>query len=106
MRLSKPTLATNHSIVLMSGCHDNWFLRPAAAVGEEMGARRGRTDTVLDRESPVPLYYQPAPNMDTAIRSGRLPTGSHLDNEVQLALQLRVGQPTARRTIATLANRR
>src|SRR2546421_10005174 len=105
MRLSKPTLATNHSIVLRSGCHDNWFLRPAAAVGEEMGARRGRADTVLDRESPVPLYYQLAQNMETAIRSGRLSSGSHLENEIELARQLRVRRPTVRRAIAVLANR-
>src|ERR1700731_2446371 len=41
--------APNLTIVLRSGCHDNWFLRPAAAGGEEMGARRGLTDAVLDR---------------------------------------------------------
>src|SRR6184192_2630852 len=105
MRLSKPTLATNPSIVLMSGCHDNRFLRPTAAVGKEMGARRGRTDAVLDRESPVPLYYQLAQNMETAIRQGRLSAGSHLDNEIELARQLRVSRPTVRRAIALLANR-
>src|SRR2546430_12741303 len=105
MRLSKPTLATNPSIVLMSGCHDNRFLRPTAAVGEEMGARRGRTDAVLDRESPVALYYQLAQNMETAIRQGRLSSGSHLENEIELARQLRVSRPTVRRAIALLANR-
>src|SRR6266446_3996508 len=41
MRLSKPTLATNHSIVLRSGCHDNWFLRPTAAVSEGNGGPEG-----------------------------------------------------------------
>src|SRR5260370_26215775 len=70
-----------------------------------MGARRGRTDTVLDRESPVPLYYQLAQNMETAIRSGRLSSGSHLENEFELARQLRVSRPTVRRAIALLANR-
>jgi len=70
-----------------------------------MGARRGRTDTVLDRESPVPLYYQLAQNMETAIRSGRLSSGSHLENEIELARQLRVSRPTVRRAIALLANR-
>ena len=70
----------------------------------EMGARRGRTDTVLDRESPVPLYYQLAQNMETAIRSGRLSSGSHLENEIELARQLRVSRPTVRRAIALLAN--
>src|SRR5258708_6353763 len=70
-----------------------------------MGARRGRTDAVLDRESPVPLYYQLAQNMETAIRQGRLSSGSHLENEIELARQLRVSRPTVRRAIALLANR-
>src|SRR3989454_7533509 len=70
-----------------------------------MGARRGLTDAVLDRASPVPLYYQLAQNMETAIRQGRLSSGSHLDNEIELARQLRVSRPTVRRAIAVLANR-
>jgi GntR family transcriptional regulator len=70
-----------------------------------MGARRGLTDAVLDRASPVPLYYQLAQNMETAIRSGRLTSGSHLDNELELARRLRVSRPTIRRAIAVLANR-
>src|SRR3989441_8159141 len=70
-----------------------------------MGARRGRTDAVLDRESPVPLYYQLAQNMETAIRSGTMSSGSHLENEIELARQLRVSRPTVRRAIALLANR-
>src|SRR6202049_2326065 len=70
-----------------------------------MGARRGRTDTVLDRESPVPLYYQLAQNMETAIRSGQLSSGSHLENEIELARQLGVSRPTVRRAIGLLANR-
>ena len=70
-----------------------------------MGARRGLTDAVLDRASPVPLYFQLAQNMETAIRSGRLSSGSHLDNEIELARQLRVSRPTVRRAIAVLANR-
>ena len=57
----------------------------------------------LDRASPVPLYYQLAQNMETAIRSGRLSSGSHLDNEIELARQLRVSRPTVRRAIALLA---
>jgi GntR family transcriptional regulator len=70
-----------------------------------MGAGRGPTDAVLDRASPVPLYYQLAQNLETAIRSGRLSSGSHLDNELELARQLRVSRPTVRRAIAVLANR-
>src|SRR6202022_206431 len=70
-----------------------------------MGARRGQTDTVLDRASPVPLYFQLAQNMETAIRSGRLSSGSHLDNELELARQLGVSRPTVRRAIGLLANK-
>jgi DNA-binding GntR family transcriptional regulator len=53
----------------------------------------------------VPLYYQLAQNMETAIRSGRVSSGSHLDNEIDLARQLRVSRPTVRRAIAVLANK-
>jgi GntR family transcriptional regulator len=60
---------------------------------------------VLDRASPVPLYYQLAQNMETAIRSGRLSSGSHLENEINLARQLGVSRPTVRRAIGLLANR-
>src|ERR1700687_5936665 len=70
-----------------------------------MGARRGRTEAVLDRPSPVPLYFQLAQNMETAIRSGRLSSGSHLENELELARQLGVSRPTVRRAIGLLANK-
>src|SRR6266853_3408566 len=59
----------------------------------------------LDKASPVPLYYQLAQNMETDIRSGRLSSGSHLDNEIELASQLGVSRPTVRRAIGLLANR-
>jgi GntR family transcriptional regulator len=59
----------------------------------------------LDKASPVPLYYQLAQNMEAAIRSGRLSSGSHLDNELELARQLGVSRPTVRRAIGLLANR-
>src|ERR1700719_1951308 len=93
------------SIVLRLGCHDYWFLRSRPQVVRGMGARRGPTDTVLDRASPVPLYYQLAQNMETDIRSGRLSSGSHLDNEIELARQLGVSRPTVRRAIGLLANK-
>src|SRR5438132_13420642 len=70
-----------------------------------MGARRGLTDAALDRASPVPLYYQLAENLETAIRSGSLSSGSHLENEIELARRLRVSRPTVRRAIAVLANK-
>src|SRR3979411_2107472 len=81
------------------------FCGPRPQEVSAMAARRGRPDPVLDRQSPVPLYYQLAQNMETAIRSGRLSSGSHLENEIELARQLRVSRPTVRRAIALLANR-
>ena len=65
----------------------------------------GQGGGLLDRASPVPLYYQLAQNMETAIRSGRLSSGSHLENEIDLARQLGVSRPTVRRAISVLANR-
>ena len=62
-------------------------------------------DAALDRSSPVPLYYQLAQSMETAIRAGRLSSGSHLDNELELARQLGISRPTVRRAIALLANK-
>jgi GntR family transcriptional regulator len=70
-----------------------------------MGAPEGLGETLLDRGSTVPLYSQLAENLEAAIRSGRLSSGSHLDNEIELARQLRVSRPTVRRAIAVLANR-
>ena len=72
---------------------------PSPARGGEQGGG------LLDKASPVPLYYQLAENMETDIRSGRLSSGSHLDNEIELARQLGVSRPTVRRAIGLLANR-
>jgi GntR family transcriptional regulator len=73
--------------------------------GGDVRAARGLRDAVLDRASPVPLYYQLAQRMEHAIRAGRLSSGSHLDNEIELARQLNVSRPTVRRAIALLANK-
>ena len=67
--------------------------------------RGGQGGGLLDKASPVPLYYQLAENMETDIRSGRLSSGSHLDNEIELARQLGVSRPTVRRAIGLLANK-
>jgi DNA-binding GntR family transcriptional regulator len=59
----------------------------------------------IDRTSPVPLYFQLAQHFESAIRSGALPVGSRLQNEVQLAEQLGLSRPTARAAFLYLANR-
>lgn len=62
-------------------------------------------DAGLDRASPVPLYYQLAQRMEHAIHEGQLSSGSHLDNEIELARQLGVSRPTVRRAIGFLADK-
>ena len=56
----------------------------------------------LSRSSPVPLYHQLVVQLRRAITSGEIPTGSFLDNELELADAWQVSRPTARRAIAQL----
>ena len=59
----------------------------------------------LDRSSPVPLYFQVAQALETAISDGRLPPGTRLDNEVLLAEQLGLSRPTMRRAMQYLVDK-
>lgn len=64
------------------------------------------TDLVmrLDRVSPVPLYYQLARGLESAISAGELPKGEFLDNELDLADRWQVSRPTVRRAIQELVD--
>src|SRR3954452_24725488 len=57
---------------------------------------------VVDRSSPVPLYYQVAQALQGAIEAGRLAPGLRLDNEIQLADDLGLSRPTMRRAMEYL----
>src|SRR5271166_509454 len=59
----------------------------------------------IDRASPVPLYFQLAQHFESAIRSGSLPAGARLDNEVELAERLGLSRPTVRAAFLYLANK-
>jgi DNA-binding GntR family transcriptional regulator len=59
---------------------------------------------VVDRSSPVPLYFQISQQLERAIDSGRLPPGSRLDNEIELADRLSVSRPTLRKAIERLVD--
>lgn len=58
----------------------------------------------LDRSGPVPLYFQVAQRLRTAIESGQLPSGSRIENEVKLAEDLGMSRPTIRRAIQELVD--
>src|SRR5687768_4730313 len=52
-------------------------------------------DITLDRNSPVPLYYQLARSIESAIDDGTLAPGDRLENEVSLTRRLGLSRPTA-----------
>ena len=56
----------------------------------------------VDKTSPVPLYHQVAQGLEDAIRSGELPPGTKLDNEIDLANRLNLSRPTMRKAMDEL----
>src|SRR5581483_6409055 len=63
------------------------------------------TSIPIDRNSPVPLYYQVAQVLEKAIESGELAAGVRLDNEIALAESLGLSRPTMRRAIQYLVDK-
>jgi GntR family transcriptional regulator len=59
----------------------------------------------LDHSSPVPLYHQAAQALERAIEDGRLPRGSKLDSELDLAEQLGISRPTMRAALKQLVDK-
>jgi len=59
----------------------------------------------VDRNSPVPLYFQVAQHLEHLIESGDLATGTRLENEIDLADQLGLSRQTMRRAIEYLVGR-
>jgi GntR family transcriptional regulator len=60
---------------------------------------------VIDRNSPIPLYFQVSQHLERAIESGDIPNGTLLENEIQLAEQLGLSRPTMRRAMQHLVDR-
>lgn len=59
----------------------------------------------VDRDSKEPLYAQIANQIEVRIRSGALPVGEQLENELDMSLRLGVSRPTLRRAFADLVAR-
>ena len=62
-------------------------------------------DLVVNRSSPVPLYFQVAEQIEQAIHDGQLAPGDRISNEVALADQLGLSRPTLRQAIQTLVDK-
>ncbi|MFE2938217.1 GntR family transcriptional regulator [Streptomyces sp. NPDC059255] len=59
----------------------------------------------VNRSSPVPLYYQLAQQLESAIEHGQLAPGSLLGNEIELAGRLGLSRPTVRHAIQSLVDK-
>src|ERR1019366_9705931 len=70
-----------------------------------MAVNRTTKPIRVDRNSPVPLYFQVAQHLEHMIESGDLATGTRLENETDLAGQLGLSRQTMRRAIGYLVDR-
>lgn len=61
--------------------------------------------STLDRTGPVPLYYQVASALERAIRSGDIPAGARLENEIAIGQRLGLSRPTIRRAMEELVDK-
>lgn len=59
----------------------------------------------VDRNSPIPLYYQVSQHLERAIASGEIPHGALFDNEIQLAEELGLSRPTMRSAMQHLVEK-
>ncbi|MGW1162650.1 GntR family transcriptional regulator [Streptomyces sp. NPDC002513] len=59
----------------------------------------------VDRNSPVPLYFQLSQQLEAAIERGELTPGSLLGNEIDLAGRLGLSRPTVRQAIQSLVDK-
>lgn len=59
----------------------------------------------VDRQTPIPLYFQVSQYFERAIEAQELPQGSLLDNEILLAQRLGVSRPTMRRAMELLVDK-
>ena len=96
--------------VIRSGDRDGGMLRgmkspePVGPVDVVRADWEPGREILLDPGTPEPLYFQVSRQLRAAIEDGRLPAGSRLGNEVDLAAALRLSRPTIRQAIQSLVN--
>jgi GntR family transcriptional regulator len=64
-----------------------------------------RLEFALDRGSPIPLYYQFARQLESAIEHGALAPGDLLGNEMEIAARLGLSRPTVRQAMQSLVDK-
>ncbi|CCQ17997.1 Transcriptional regulator, GntR family [Rhodococcus sp. AW25M09] len=69
------------------------------------GTEAAQLSVELNRSSPVPLYFQLAQAIESAILQGILAPGERFENELALAKRLSLSRPTTRRAIQELVDK-
>ncbi|MDV8022769.1 GntR family transcriptional regulator [Rhodococcus sp. IEGM 1330] len=69
------------------------------------GTEAAQLSVELNRSSPVPLYFQLAQAIESAILQGVLAPGERFENELALAKRLSLSRPTTRRAIQELVDK-
>ena len=69
------------------------------------GSGTRELDITLERNSPMPLYYQLAQSIEHAINTGALAPGDRLENELALTSRFGLSRPTARQAIQELVQK-
>jgi DNA-binding GntR family transcriptional regulator len=59
----------------------------------------------VNRSSPVPLYFQVAEQLESAILDGSLAAGDRISNEISLAQDIGLSRPTMRQAIQVLVDK-
>lgn len=72
---------------------------PASTSSEALNA------FMINRNSPIPLWFQMAECLEHAIVTGAIPQGSLLDNEIAMSERMGVSRPTMRRAMEQLVDR-
>lgn len=62
-------------------------------------------DMVIDRRSPIPLYYQLSQQLEQAIDRGDLKPGDRIDTEVEISERYGLSRPTVRQAIQELVTK-
>jgi DNA-binding GntR family transcriptional regulator len=62
-------------------------------------------DFMLDRHSPIPLYFQLSQELEAAIERGDLKAGDRIETEVEIAERFGLSRPTVRQAIQELVNK-
>ncbi|SDJ25394.1 transcriptional regulator, GntR family [Frankineae bacterium MT45] len=71
----------------------------------ESAAEAVFSQLVLDRSTPVPLYFQLAQQLERAILDGRLTPGMRVETELDLAARLGMSRPTVRHAMEYLVDK-